>query len=350
MFGTSPNYVLGIFLKIDPRGSYVIAATGAVLGLAGTYFSYQDPEDLSFQQQFNKPSRNRPNLDKLREVYKEQKFTEEHTNTLRQRNPMSKRSRSDAGFARSKQGSAKSRKTNGSGGGGTIVQVPQTSAPIRLFVPRTPGGQIVSENHYFDAELNTNTITPNGTSWTGTEYDPAVPLNLCSPTIGDDITNRTARRIFVKKIRIQGQVFQNAQTTQSAADDAVYVRIVVYQDKQTNGSQAQGEQLLSSGTSLDAIDMYQNTANLGRFRVLKEKRIHLENPNIVGLTGAYVVNGLSRSFKFNIPINQFTNFNSGNTGTITDIIDNSYHIVANISGGTGVTTSITYKSRAVFTG
>jgi len=74
----------------------------------------------------------------------------------------------------------------------------------RLFVPRTPGGQILAESHYFDTERTITAIAFNGASWTGTEYDPNTTAMLClfAPVIGDDLTNRTGRKVFVKKIKI----------------------------------------------------------------------------------------------------------------------------------------------------
>lgn len=207
-------------------------------------------------------------------------------------------------------------------------------------------------NHYFDTERTSTAITANTASWTATEYDPNTSAMLClfAPVTGDDIFNRQGRKIFVKKIRIMGQLFVPTQTAQTVTDNPVLCRIIVYQDKQTNIAQSQGEDLISSGAGSDAIHMFQNVANLGRFRVWYDKFHVLENPNMVnvGATPAtFEQNGLIRNFKITIKPNVEVNYNATNGGTVADVVDNSFHLIANI-GTSGLSPTLTYKVRTVF--
>jgi len=48
--------------------------------------------------------------------------------------------------------------------------------------------------------------------------------------------NREGRKIEVYKIKIRGFVNVLAKATQNSADEAVYVRILLVQDLQTNGA------------------------------------------------------------------------------------------------------------------
>jgi len=220
--------------------------------------------------------------------------------------------------------------------------------PRKNYVPRTPGGNIVAENHYFDTDRTTIAIPVSTSTWSGAAMDPAGGLlNLCSPTVGDDITQRTARKIFIKKIRIIGTVTTAAQSGAAACDEGVYVRIVVFKDKQTNAAQATGDLVLNSGGANNAVLMYMSPINLGRFDILAEKKILLQAPTLAGLTGAFVQPGQVRPFKFNLKINDYTHFNSTNGGTVADIVDNSYHIIA-LADNASLAPSIQYKSRAVF--
>lgn len=220
----------------------------------------------------------------------------------------------------------------------------------KQYVARTPGGAIVAENHYFDTERTATQIAVNTASWTGTEYDPNTSAMLClfAPVTGDDIFNRSGRRIFVKTIRIYGTLSIPASGAGNSGDAPVSVRIIVYQDKQTNTAQSQGEDVISSGAGSDAIHMSMNAANFGRFRIFKDKMYVLnKNPMIAGLTGAYVKNGDQIHFKYDIPVKEYVNYNATNAGTVADVVDNSFHLIANASG-VSEPVSITYKVRTVF--
>lgn len=228
--------------------------------------------------------------------------------------------------------------------------------PSRSYVPRTPGGSITADNHYYDGERTATTIASNTASWTGSEYDVnSVPTGvlavacLFAPLVGNDIINREGRKCFLKKIRISGVITVAVQSVAATADPAASVRIVLYQDMQTNATQSQGEDLLSSGTAADAIHMYQNYGNLGRFKVWYDKFHVIEKLPITGAAAAIEQSGTSRNFKITIKPNCMVNFNATNGGTVADIIDNSFHLIANTQSA-GLAPTITYKSRCVFTG
>lgn len=175
-------------------------------------------------------------------------------------------------------------------------------------------------------------------------------LTLFAPIQGDDIANRTGRKVFVKKIRISGIIQVAQQATQSICDNAVNIRMIVFQDMQTNGAQASPNLVLLSGAASDAQHMFQNTAGFGRFKMMKDKSIIMQNPSVLGpTTGALVAqNGLSRNFKMSFSPNCYVNFNATNGGTVADIIDNSWHLAANADSA-GLAATITYKVRTVFT-
>lgn len=220
------------------------------------------------------------------------------------------------------------------------------------FVARTPGGQITADNHYFDTERTQTNITATAASWAGSEYDPNTSAMLClfAPTIGDDITNRYGRKIFVKKIRIAGMIKMARGAAAATGEDICRIRIIVYQDKQTNGAQSQGEDVISSGAGSNAMDMFQNIANLGRFKVWKDKKYLMQNPAITADagTGTIVHDELARPFKFSIAVNTWVNYNSTNGGTVADVVDNSFHLIANAEAASA-TPNIVYKVRTVFT-
>jgi len=223
-----------------------------------------------------------------------------------------------------------------------------------LVAQRSPGGQVTAEDGYFDTE-RTSTLVPNvGGSWTGTEMDPNTSAMLClfAPVQGDDISNRRARKVFVKKIRISGVLVIAAATALAAPQTPVQVRIVVFMDKQTNGAQVSPSVLLASGAGSDALHMFQSTAGFGRFKVFKDKTFTLQPSGTFGpSTGSLIgQTGVQREFSFTIKPNVWVNYNATNGGTVADIIDNSFHLCVNCNNGTATNQpNILYKVRTVFT-
>lgn len=229
------------------------------------------------------------------------------------------------------------------------VERPMSAPGRKVYTPRTPGGNVVAENHYFDTERTSTSIAQSPSTWLGSEMDPNTTAMLClgAPVIGDDISNRTGRKIFVKKIRISGVITVPFATAQTNQREALNIRLVCYQDQQTNFTQATGDLVLAQGASSNAIHYGMSVANFGRFKILKDKRFVINPPDYSGLTTAYVAAGRVVNFKMNIKVNQWVNFNATNGGTVADIVDNSFHFLA-LSNVTTMVGSIAYKSRMVF--
>jgi hypothetical protein len=203
-------------------------------------------------------------------------------------------------------------------------------------VPRTRGVYAKGEMKYFDSEMD-YTVSAS-TDWTATEADPtATPVaainTLFCPTQGAAINQRIGRECFVKKIKINGVVTVATQTNQTAADIAGTLRLILFQDTQTNASQAQGEQLMTApvgNTAILANSSFQSLNNFGRFKVLKDKRWALAHSEIVYDGTNVEQSGFHIPFKFvvNYPKGVPVRFNATNGGTIADIVDNSWHLLA----------------------
>lgn len=225
----------------------------------------------------------------------------------------------------------------------------------KQYVARTPGGNVVADNHYFDGELAQQATLALASSWQGSELDATsggAPMTcLFAPTEGNDISNRTGRKVFVKKIRVTGALIIPAQTAQSTLDIPARFRLILYCDKQTNATQAQGEQVIESGTAINAISMFQNPDNFGRFKIYKDKTFVLNQNGEVAATDAgttIVQGGVVRPFKMVATPNCWVNFNNTNGGTVADIVDNSFHLIGNCDNASaGVL--ISYKVRTTFT-
>lgn len=225
---------------------------------------------------------------------------------------------------------------------------------IRNYVPRTPGGQIIAEKKYFDSLLSAGAIATS-TDWTATEMDPATANTLFSPAPGTAINQRVGRKVNVHKMRIRGNINVPAQTTQSQADNAAVIRLIVHQDQQTNGAQAQGEQVMeapATATSLLCTQTFMSLANLGRFKILKDKIYSLNKlpvANDTGATGGITQGGMTIPFKINLKFNKpiTVHYNATGGSTVADIVDNSFHIIATTSNN-NYSSTLSYTCRTVF--
>lgn len=140
---------------------------------------------------------------------------------------------------------------------------------------------------------------------------------------GNGESQRVGRKITIKRLGIRGSWENQLATTASNMDNRL--RIVVYQDKQTNGAAATVTGILETAT----IDSFRNLANQGRFRILFDKTIAVRNTETVNTnttTFTSVIETRSWSFfkALNIPIEYD---NSLTTGVISTQRTNNIGII-----------------------
>lgn len=223
-------------------------------------------------------------------------------------------------------------------------------------VARTRGVYQRGEMKYFDSILIRTPIAVSN-DWINTEIDPSFyPVaginTLFCPKIGSGIDQRIGKVVHVHKIKIKGTFVVDPQTVQALADSGDKIRLLLVQDNQTNATQAQGEQVMTppgGGNAEVAVNSFQNLANFGRFSVLKDKVYVLQNPTITTLGADIKQSGLVRDWKMNINFKTpvAVRFNSVNGGTISDIVDKSWHLYAN-SSSTSLSSQITYQCRVCY--
>jgi len=227
------------------------------------------------------------------------------------------------------------------------------STPRRGYrtVARTRGVYAAGEMKYFDQVKDLTTMNTSPT-WTTAMFDPTTLNTLFCPTQGAGINQRIGKACKVHKIKINGAIQIAPQVNQVATDNSALIRIMLVQDLQTNSAQMTGTQLMT-GTILPSaivgLQSFQNIDNFGRFKVLKEKRMTIGNPAITWDGTNIEQQGLVIPFKMNIKFRKpvEVRFNSTNGGTIADIVDNSWHVVANLSSA-DLLCQITYNSRICY--
>ncbi len=234
----------------------------------------------------------------------------------------------------------------------TARKISPSSAEVYHTVPRTRGVYAQGELKYFDTFLNPVAI-PASADWTATEFSPATILTLFDPTQGNAISQRIGQKAQLHKLKLKGTINVPAQTNQTDADSSAQCRVILFQDMQTNATQAQGEELMrTEGTAPKNVNSFQNFNEFGRFRVWKDKTMTLMSPSI-SFDGTNIEqSGLSRAFKFNLNFSKdpiAVRFNATNGGTIADIVDNSFHVLA-ICSSAELAPTISYVARCSFKG
>jgi len=231
----------------------------------------------------------------------------------------------------------------------TVVKRP--SGQQMTFVPRSLGNPLaVTERKYFDSiKTSANLTSAAGGSWNSAEVDPATLNCLFAPVTGDDFNNRTGRKVQVIALKIRGLINTAALADQTAGATTPSVRLLLVQDQQTNAAQLNSEDVLGNAVT-SPIFAFQNPAFFGRFRVLKDKYFTVAQP-IASFDGTNIeVAGNQKTFKINIKFQKpvVVHFNSTNGGTVADIIDNSFHMIAAQGQNAGIQCAITYQCRTTF--
>lgn len=210
---------------------------------------------------------------------------------------------------------------------------------------------LVSESKYFDTETSAFAVAENNTDWAAT--NDVIKGLICVPLEGSDIDTRVGRKISIYKIAVRGIIYATALPDQADVIHTPDFRCILWQDTQCNATVTNSSLLMqpgTAGTPLVPFCAFQNTANFGRFRVLKDK-IYRGRDVTVGTDGAATLSeqmgDISYKFthKFNKPV--IVRFNATNGGTIADIVNHAFYLSIQKSG-TGFAHATTVRTRAYY--
>lgn len=246
------------------------------------------------------------------------------------------------------------------------ARVSAQSTPARAYLP--PRNLAVPETKYFDVGIS-NTQTWAGTDWSATEIPcdnyvnssgtaAAYTDSALIPTAnGSGYGQVTGNKYSIKKIRVRGEFYSTRLETQTTVDYHHTVRMMLIQDTQPNGAQAQGEDIMQDlGAAGENLFSFMRVAsNLGRFRILKDKFVVLQpatsSNNAAAATISTVGNASLFKFQFvpKTPIQ--VSIKSGNaTPTVAGLVNqNIFLLVASNYAGLAASLSINAASRCYYT-
>lgn len=224
----------------------------------------------------------------------------------------------------------------------------------RRYVSTKRGGYAKRHHHH---TINTgrvkDTRTPSISSWyrmasvSAPELkflDVAVdldPLNTSGTIINSGTLNvivqgtgdsqRIGRKVTIRKISWRGFITLDGQST-TGAQSASVARLILYQDRQCNGSAAAVTDILQSATGMS----FNKLSNAGRFHVIMDTMYDLIPTSGAGNGTANDFSSTVISFDFHkdcsIPLEY-----SGSAGTITTIRSNNLGILIIKAGGSSPT-------------
>lgn len=163
------------------------------------------------------------------------------------------------------------------------VARPYTPRLVRQYSARVSS---YPETKYFDCGFD-GTVTWAGTTWANSEVPMVNAVGgdgivsaytdsaLIPSAIGSGYGQVIGNKYQIKKLRVRGQAMIPVAVDQADAAQPVITRILLVMDKQPNGVQAQGEEIMQDlGTVGENTFSFQRVAeNLDRFRILKDQII-----------------------------------------------------------------------------
>ena len=234
----------------------------------------------------------------------------------------------------------------------TPRSTPRRNVRRRLFSPRsTPrrmpnanprtGGFLGLEKKFIDSSLSNTDLS---SSWA--VYDPTGD-SLAPIAEGDGENSRDGRRAIVKELFIHGQI--RWASTSGTDNEYGPIRIVVVQDRQTNGAAPTASDVFETPSGVQAINAFRNLQYTSRFKILGDIILPAPcfeaegNGTTASITGRYV------PFKLYVPILNMNVTYNGTNSTISNVVDNSVHMLA-VYGGDFASPQIQYAARARFMG
>lgn len=182
----------------------------------------------------------------------------------------------------------------------------------------------------------TNYIQSDGTT-VGAYTDSA----LIPSAIGAGYGQINGNKYYLKKLRVKGEVVPTLQSDGADVLVASTCRVILVEDTQPQGAQAQGESVLTdmgSAAQCQYSFMAMAAGSGGRFRILKDK-IYQMNTAAAATDGASTNSCIRNGFTFKMNINfgkprQVVLKANSATPTVASLSNSNYFLLAHASVGT----------------
>jgi len=167
-------------------------------------------------------------------------------------------------------------------------------------------------------------------------------ITLNDPIQGTAVTQRIGQKITVKRVAVRGYVYNTVAQLNTAnfLGGSDVVRVAIVYDKQSNGTSASYNDVYNIGAGSSQTPISERSRDtLDRYVILAERTL------VLCATANTMV-----TFDFEIPVDLETRYNSGNSGTVTDINMGAISLLlADFNGVASNFTTMVYQSRIAFT-
>lgn len=239
------------------------------------------------------------------------------------------------------------------------------SAVAKYYVPASSRGSVMPpETKFFDT--TGSATVASAADWTGTEVPNTSYIQsdgttvgaytdsaLLPSAIGAGYGQVNGNKYFMKHLRVRGELTPSVAADQADVPTMITTRVLLIQDTQPNGAQAQGEEVLTdlgNAAQCNYSFLAMGAGSGGRFRILKDRTFRCQ-PAVAGTDGANTNstvrtgNTFSFSYRPKKPIQVILKANSS-TPTVASLSNNNIFMLAHSSTTASVT--ITYASRCYF--
>lgn len=215
------------------------------------------------------------------------------------------------------------------------------------------GGDEGRELKNNDRFLDDVTISESST-WTNCDVDPVTFLCLNSMAQGTAADQRLGRKITCKSIQIGGTVEYSGATGISLPVPAGSVMLALVLDTQTNLVQMPSTDVYEAANLLTAVcNPLRKLENTTRYKVLKKIVVDFPAQPLVSNSSdntTFIAGAQQARFQMNVKLNDLlVTFKTGAGADVTDIQDNSLHLIAN-RNQVGQACNLSYISRLRFVG
>lgn len=187
------------------------------------------------------------------------------------------------------------------------------------------GGFLGQELKYYDTSFGP---TPVVATITSAETDPLTVLTLSAPAQGDGAQNRDGKQIIIKNINVRGEVHRENVSAQTTVPGHMVVVVALVLDQQSNGAQLNSEDVYNQPGVGNTTNAVRNLEYSKRFKVLAYERLEFDSPPFIWNGSNMNVGGSVKKFEWNKKVNIPVNFTTGTTAGISNVVDNSLHVVA----------------------
>lgn len=216
---------------------------------------------------------------------------------------------------------------------------------VRRFRNARTGGYSGLELKFKDFELDSESFTG---LWAA--HNPLVTNCLSTAKQGTAEGDRTGRSMWIRSIQVTGELEMLAALSQATPQDSEFFRLCLVLDKQTNGAEVVGTDVMK-GTVINDYLTFPNLESVNRYKILWDRTfaIHATNTN-EGEAIKFANPATKRIFsfvrRFNPPLR--VDFDtSADPPTVAQVTTNSLSM---IGIGTDTNTKISYIARIRFKG